>query len=199
MPQLVLLDTCSYLRLAKRVRPAIGISFGQRGYVLTIHRFVEDEVHRNPRLRNNFPWFDDSEFAEERLAKQIRLTQDEKDNVALVQDVLHGTVITEVELYTSGGRSPPGSTDCWLLALAQVKNAIVVTDDMGVYQLGTAFGIPIWHGYELLDKLRSAKVVGRELIVEIYDALEANRDLPKQWLSAKHTTFSKIFGSLPSS
>ena len=41
---LVLLDTNAYLRLAKRVRPVIGIKFGQKGYVLTIHRFVEDEV-----------------------------------------------------------------------------------------------------------------------------------------------------------
>lgn len=69
---LVLLDTNAYLRLAKRVRPAVGIKFGQMNYVLTIHKSVEDEVHRNPRLRANYPWFDGKEFAEERLAKQVR-------------------------------------------------------------------------------------------------------------------------------
>lgn len=195
MSQLVLLDTCSYLRLAKRVRPAVGVEFGQKGYVLTIHRSVEDEVRRSSRLRNTFPWFDDDEFAEERLAKQIRLTGAEKDEIKIVQGILQGTVLTEVDLYSMGGRSPPGFTDCWLLALAQVKDAIVVTDDMGMHQLAEAFGLPVWHGFELLDKLRSAKVVDRELIIEIYDALEANRDLPKQWAIAKHTTFVKIFGS----
>jgi len=38
----VLLDTNAYLRLAKRVRPAIGIKFGQKDYVLTVHRTTED-------------------------------------------------------------------------------------------------------------------------------------------------------------
>lgn len=66
---LVLLDTNAYLRFAKRVRPAVGIKFGQKEYVLTIHKSVEDEVHRNPRLRATYPWFDGQEFASERLAK----------------------------------------------------------------------------------------------------------------------------------
>jgi hypothetical protein len=44
---LVLLDTNAYLRLAKRVRPAVGVVFGHKGYVLTIHKSVEDEVHRS--------------------------------------------------------------------------------------------------------------------------------------------------------
>lgn len=191
---LVLLDTNAYLRLAKRVRPAVGIKFGQKGYVLTIHRSVEDEVHRNPRLRATYPWFNGHEFASERLAKQIRLTEAEKASIQAAQSVLHGWVLADPEPYTTGGRSPPGSTDCWLLALGQVKPAIVVTDDLGMHALAKDFGILIWHGYELLDKLRSAKVVDPPLIREIYDALEANSDIPKTWQEAKHTVFLKIFG-----
>lgn len=89
---LVLLDTNAYLRLAKRVRPAVGIKFGQKGYVLTIHKSVEDEVHRNPRLRATYPWFDGQEFASERLAKQIRLSEADKASVLAAQSVLHGWV-----------------------------------------------------------------------------------------------------------
>lgn len=191
---LVLLDTNAYLRLAKRVRPAVGVKFGQKGYVLTIHKSVEDEVHRNPRLRATYPWFDGQEFASERLAKQIRLSEADKASIHAAQSVLHGWVLADPEPYTSGGRSPPGTTDCWLLALGQVKPAIVVTDDLGMHALAKDFGILVWHGYELLDKLRSAKVVDAPLIREIYKALEDNRDLPKTWKAAKHTVFLKIFG-----
>ncbi|MBV8617873.1 MAG: hypothetical protein JOY84_03340 [Curvibacter sp.] len=191
---LVLLDTNAYLRLVKRVRPAVGVKFGQKGYVLTIHKSVEDEVHRNPRLRATYPWFDGQEFVSERLAKQIRLSDAEKANIQAAQSVLHGWVLADPEPYTSGGRSPPGSTDCWLLALGQVKPAIVVTDDLGMHALAKDFGIRVWHGYELLDKLRSAKVVDPPLIREIYEALEANGDLPKTWQEAKHGVFLKIFG-----
>ena len=194
---LVLLDTNAYLRLAKRVRPVVGIKFGQKGYVLTVHRSVEDEVRRSPRLRANYPWFDGEEFASERLAKQIRLTPAEKTAIDAARSVLHGWVLADPDSYTSGGRSPPGPTDCWLLALGQVKPAIVVTDDLGMHALANEFRIDVWHGYQLLDKLRSAKVVDAALIREIYEALEANGDLPKAWANAKHTMFLKIFGSRP--
>jgi hypothetical protein len=191
---LVLLDTNAYLRLAKRVRPAVGVVFGQKGYVLTIHKSVEDEVHRSARLKALYPWFDGQEFANERIAKQIRLTTDEKASVQVAQSVLHGWVLSDPSRYTTGDRSPPGPTDCWLLALAQVKSAIVVTDDLGMHELAGDFSIAVWHGYELLDKLRSAKVVDGPLIREIFEALETNRDLPKTWLVAKHSVFLKIFG-----
>ncbi len=49
---LVLLDTNAYLRLAKRVRPAVGVVFGHKAYVITVHRSVEDEVHRSARLKS---------------------------------------------------------------------------------------------------------------------------------------------------
>ncbi len=70
----------------------------------------------------------------------------------------------------------------------------MVTDDLGMHLLAKEFGIVIWHGYELLDKLRSAKVVDPPLIRKIYEALEVNDDIPKTWQEAKHTLFLKIFG-----
>lgn len=47
---LVLLDTNAYLRLAKRIRPMLGISFGQKGYVLTILKQVEEEASLGKQL-----------------------------------------------------------------------------------------------------------------------------------------------------
>jgi hypothetical protein len=64
-----------------------------------------------------------------------------------------------------------------------------------MHALAKEFGISIWHGYELLNKLRSAKVVDGPLIREIFDALELNNDLPKSWREAKYTVFRKVFGS----
>lgn len=189
----VLLDTNIYLRLAKRIRPAVGREFGQVPYVLAILKAVEDEVHRSARLKFLNPWFDEPEFAKERLAKQIRLTAAEKQELALVSGVLMGTVQTDVGRYTTG-QSPPGATDCWLLAYGQVKGAVVVTDDLGMHTLAFDFGLKVWHGFELLAKLRTAKVVDNELIREIYDALERNGDLTATWRTAKYKEFSRLFG-----
>lgn len=191
----VLLDTNTYLRLAKRIRPAVGRQFGQVPYVVVILKAVEDEVHRSPRLKFHNPWFDEPEFAQERLAKQKRLSADDKSAMTLVQDVLLGMVQMEVDKYTSHGRHPPGATDCWLLAYAQVKNAVVVTDDLGMHTLASEAGLKVWHGFELLAKLKTARVVDNELIREIYDALERNGDMTETWRQAKHREFARIFGT----
>jgi len=190
----VLLDTNTYLRLAKRIRPAVGREFGQVPYVLVILKAVEDEVHRSARLRFLNPWFDELEFAQERLAKQTRLNTAEKQDLKLVQDVLLGTVQLDVAKYTTG-RSPPGATDCWLLAYGQVKGAIVVTDDLGMHTLAADAGLKVWHGFELLAKLRTAKIVDNDLVREIFDALERNGDMTETWREAKHKEFSRIFGN----
>lgn len=191
---LVLLDTNSYLRLAKRVRPAIGVQFGQLDYVLTVHKTTEDEVHRSPRLRFLFPWFDEEEHASERMGKQIRLSAVERAQVEAAQSVLRAPVLEDPLKFMVGKRQPPSESDCFLLAVGQVKSAIVVTDDLGMHDLAIEFALSVWHGWELLHKLFSAGIVDRVLVQEIYTALEDNRDLPETWLLVKHTKFTKVFG-----
>lgn len=194
---LVLLDTNAYLRLAKRVRPMLGAKFGQKEYVLTVLKEVETEVHRNPTLRFRYPWFDVQEFSDERLAKAVRLSAEERAKIDAAQSVLHNAVLGDVAKYTRHGRSPPSSVDCRLLAFGQVRPAIVVTDDLGMHDLAAEFEIDIWHGPDLLSKMRSAKMVTNALVREIYDALERNSDLTETWAAAKHTMFVKVFGPAP--
>jgi len=194
---LVLLDTNAYLRLAKRVRPMLGVRFGRKDYVLTILRDVEDEVHRSSRLRSKFPWFEQGDLRTERLSKQVRLSAAEKQQLADAQSVLHGYVLSDMDRYIGGGRSPPSSTDCRVLAFGQIRPAIVVTDDLGMHLLAHDFEIAVWHGWELLAKMRTAKVVDNDLIREIYAALERNGDLTDTWKAVRHTEFARIFGKGP--
>jgi hypothetical protein len=195
---LVLLDTNAYLRLAKRVQPLLGVAFGQKQYVLTVLEDVENEVHRNPRLRIHYPWFDaDESLASERLARRLRLTRDEKPELEAAARFLHDWVLQDVRRFTAGGRSPPSLTDCRALALGQLRPAIVVTDDLGMHELAQEFGIGVWHGFELLAKMRTAKGVSDDLVREIYAALEANGDLTATWRAAKHTVLAKVFGRGP--
>jgi hypothetical protein len=177
----------------------LGVKFGHKEYILTVLKDVETEVHRNPTLRARYPWFDGDDLRSERLAAQVRLTQDDKDRLEAAQSVLQGWVLDNLDSYMTNGRSPPGEVDCRVLAYGQIRPAIVVTDDLGMHQLASDFDIPVWHGWELLSKMRSAKVVLPELIREIYEALENNGDLTKTWREAKHTAFIKVFGPAPDS
>jgi len=127
---LALLDTNTYLRLAKRIRPLLGVEFGQKPYVLRVLKDVEDEVRRNRTLQFKFPWFDDEDFGAERDAAQIRLKAEERTLLDNTQSVMRGHVLSDVDRYTTGGRQPPSDTDCRVLAFGQVREAIVVTDDL---------------------------------------------------------------------
>ena len=191
---LVLLDTNTYLRLAKRVQPLLGKKFGQKDYVLTILKDVEDEVLRSPRLKYIYPWFDTVNLADERLAHSPRLSVDEKAKLAAAASVLHGLVQMDAARFMTKGRSPPSYVDCRVLAFGQIRPAIVVTDDLGMHELANMLDIEIWHGPELMKKMLSAKTVTSGLVREIYAALEANNDLTQTWIAAKHTAFVKLFG-----
>jgi len=192
---LALLDTNTYLRLAKRIRPLLGVEFGQKPYVLTVLKDVEDEVRRSRTLQFKFPWFDNEDFGAERDAAQIRLKADEKQLLENIRSVMRGHVLGEIDRYTKDGRQPPSDTDCRVLAFGQVREAIVVTDDLGMHLLAEDFEIPVWHGWQLLAKMKTAKVVDNDLVRAIYEALEANGDLTKTWMDAKHMEFARIFGS----
>lgn len=194
---LVLLDTNTYLRLAKRIRPMLGVSFGQKNYVLTVLKVVETEVRRNPRLSFKHPWFDLEDFSRERDAAHICLTAAEKIALENAQGILLGFVRLDLDKYITGGRSPPSPTDCRILAFGQIRSAIVVTDDLGMHLLAADFEIPIWHGWQLLSKMKAAKLISNDLIRDIYDALERNGDLTVTWINAKHKEFQRIFGKLP--
>lgn len=187
---LVLLDTNVYLRLAKRVRPLLGECFGNKDYKLTILKDVEDEVKQSGRLKFLFPWFNGDDFKDERDHYRFRLSKNDKETLDRTTDLLRQHVLSQADQY----KTPPSIVDCKVLAFGQIKEAIVVSDDLSMHTLAKEFELDIWHGYELLHKMRAATFIGNELIREIYEALENNSDLPKTWKEAKHTTFKKVFG-----
>jgi hypothetical protein len=62
-----------------------------------------------------------------------------------------------------------------------------------MHLLAKDFRLAIWHGWELLAKLRTAKKVTDDLIREIFEALEANGDLTATWSAAKRGHFKRLF------
>jgi hypothetical protein len=131
------------------------------------------------------------------MAQRIRLSREEREDLDAAAQFLRDWVLLNVQRFTTGGRSPPGSTDCRVLAFGQVRPAIVVTDDLGMHDLASEFGIAVWHGFELLAKLRTAKVINDDLVRDIYAALEVNGDLPVSWREARHTVLARLFGRGP--
>ena len=66
MPQSkILVDTNSYLRLAKSIRPLLFVPFGDKEYCLYILSELNEEL-KTSKLDNKFPWTQEDEFIENR-------------------------------------------------------------------------------------------------------------------------------------
>lgn len=168
----------------------LGVKFGQKEYVITILPEIEKEVLRSSRLMHNFPWFlTDKEIASERLSRQLKFTKEEKQSIDNATSVIYNWVLMNAQNY----KNPPSPTDCKVLALGQIRNAIVVTDDLSMHTLANEFQIHIIHGYQLLKKMLTAKLVDKVLVKQIYEALEANSDLPRAWIENRDKEFKRVF------
>lgn len=195
MSTTILLDTNAYLRLAKRIQPLLGKKFNPaKDYVLVVLREVADEVHRQPRLVRQYPWFDGPEYTEERKAHGVRLSKDQKNGATENKKFLLSHVAQNARAYLLHGRDPPGDVDCYVLGVAMACNWCVATDDENMHALGKDFEVKCLYAFDVLHKLLSADMIDKAKVIEIYEALETNGDLPARWIDAKGKLFKKVFG-----
>ncbi|WP_449465652.1 hypothetical protein [Stenotrophomonas humi] len=195
MTTTILLDTNAYLRLAKRIQPLLGKKFNPaKDYVLVVLREVTDEVHRQPRLVRQYPWFDGPKYTEERKAHGVRLSKDQKNEAIENKKFLLSHVARNARAYLLHGRDPPGDTDCYVLGVAMACSWCVATDDENMHALGKDFEVKCLYAFDVLHKLLSADMIDKAKVIEIYEALEINGDLTARWTDAKDKLFKKIFG-----
>lgn len=189
----ILLDTNAYLRIAKRVRPLLGVPFGRKNYELLILAEVEKEVKANRRLRRTYPWFDDDEHKDERLARALRLAKEQRQSIAQTAQFLLDQVAEDARRFIADGGSPPGETDCYVLAVAIELSCSLASDDEPLCRLAADHGIEAIRCYEVVHRLHAAKKLTSLEVVELYEALERNGDLTRRWIEARGGLLKKIF------
>ena len=57
----VILDSCSYFRLAQSIRPLLKNEFGKEKYCLGVIKELEEEYEKNPTLKHKFFWVNQNE------------------------------------------------------------------------------------------------------------------------------------------
>ncbi|WP_213602994.1 hypothetical protein [Pseudoxanthomonas japonensis] len=192
----ILLDTNAYLRLAKRIRPLLGVKFNPRmQYQLIVLPEVEGEVLQNPRLKSHYPWFMEDDHRNERRSARVKLSADDKDQIEKDTAFMKRLLGRNAAAYIQGGRSPPGPADRHVLAVALLRGWCVATDDEGMHVLAKDLDIKIFYCFEVLHKMLSAEMVDKDLVIDIYDALERNNDLTVRWKEARTKLFKKVFPS----
>lgn len=145
-----LLDTCSYLRLAKSIRPLLNVAFEDKSknkaFRLLIHKDLVHEIERSQRLQGKFPWVNDKEFADDKKAV-LHLTAQEQNSISKQETVVHEIALDE-SIHTS-----PIDERC--LTTAFCKGIYLISDDKGIHELAKIFDFEekLWTTLHILRRL----------------------------------------------
>lgn len=169
MPQSkILVDTNSYLRLAKTIRPLLFVPFGSSEYCLYILPELNDELC-SCRLENLFPWTFEDEYRENRKHFPT-VSRKQKKSIEQTFGYLWDYVLTELP--------GPSEVDALYIAYGLELDVPVVTDDKDMTQLAGEFGAPVMRTLELLKVMYDCNHVSLEAIKGLCEYWRYSRDMP---------------------
>ncbi len=164
----ILVDTNTYLRLAKSIKPLLGVPFGQEAFCLTIIPELNDEL-AGKRLQSKFHWIDDDEYLAERTYFP-QLSKKQKKEVDRGFDVIWDYVTTEFP--------GPSRVDVRYVAYAAELECVLVTDDQDMGELAATFGLQVIPTLQLLKMLVDCGHVPLETAKGLLDYWRYLDDVP---------------------
>jgi hypothetical protein len=160
MPQSkILVDTNTYLRLAKTIRPLLFIPFGNNEYCLYILPELNEEL-KNHKLQNKFYWVTEDEFIQNRQHFP-NIGQKQKKTIDQTFEYLWDYVQTDLP--------GPSRVDTLYVAYAIELNIPVVTDDQDMTALANAFDAKVMSTLELLKIMLDCGHTDMKIIQGLYD------------------------------
>jgi len=185
MPQSkILLDTNTYIRLAKSIHPLLDTPFGDENYCLYVLKELDDEFSRSARLQSQYSWVEDKEFQNNRK-KRLVLSKKNKREIELTLDFLRQHKIDN-QLSVS-------EVDILYLAYGLVLDIYVVSDDTDMLELANIYKIKTKKTQELLHLMFECNHVDMEKVRQIAAYWEYISDKPANF----RQDYIEIFGEKP--
>ena len=182
MPQnKILIDTNSYLRLAKQIHPLLFSEFGENRNCLYTDSSIEDEWYAQPRLKRKFPWFEDEEFDSNR-SRVLSMSKADRRQVDISFD--------HIWAYSLEACPGPSKVDARLLAIAHTLSIPIVTDDDPMRTLANEFELHTMCTLELMKLMLDAGHVDLSKVDSIYAYWSYDQDLPKN----HRRDYKRLFG-----
>lgn len=180
----ILLDSNSYFRLAKSIRPLLFQEFGENRFSLYVLEELEREYARSPRLQNQFAWVNDPEYRENRQ-KRLALSRQQKKELATVYDFMWRHVQTDLP--------GPSRTDVIALSHGYVLGIAVVTDDVDMIALANVFKVRIFKTLELLKLMLDSGHIDMAMVRRIAAYWSYEDDRPTDY----YRDYRRLFGEEP--
>jgi len=185
MPQSkILLDTNSYIRLARSLHPLLDTPFGDDDYCLYVLKELDDEFSRSKRLKTQYSWVDGDEFQENRK-KRLTLSRKNKREIELTVDFLRQHKIDN--------RLSVSEVDIIYLANGYALDIYVVSDDTDMLEVADAFSIKTKKTQELLHLMLECGHIDMTKVRQIAAYWEYISDKPANF----RQDYIDIFGEKP--
>jgi hypothetical protein len=170
-PRVVLLDSCSYFRLARSIHPLLAGTFGPPPpYSLFVLSDLDDEYLTSSRLKNKFEWVNAREYRDDRSAKKYKCRGKWAAEA--------GTSFSFLAAYARDNGFMLAPEDLKALAVGFVRHIPVVSDDRALRQVATTHGVECWETMKLLKLMVDCGRITISKVNEILEYLDNENDLP---------------------
>ncbi|MEI7900579.1 MAG: hypothetical protein WCK89_10010 [bacterium] len=173
-PQVVLLDSNAYFRLAQSIHPLLGQIFGPPPpFSLFVLEVLDREFASNRRLQNKFEWVNQKVYKEDRRRNTYEVKG--SDWVAKVE-----TAYSFFAGYVRMNKLSASPEDIRALAIGRVKQFPVVSDDRDIRDLAAMFNVTCWWSLDLLKLMQNHSRIGRGEVIQTVEYWNEQNDLPRK-------------------
>ncbi len=164
----ILLDTNSYLRLAKSIFPLLATPFGASKYTLYIHKELNNELKRSSRLQNKFSWINDKDYLKNR--KALAIPKHLQKDIELAYDHIWN--------YQNEEGKSLSREDIYCIATALICQIPLITDDQGMLEVAKEFRVKSFPTLYLMKLMLENKYIELKKIEEIIEYWKYLNDIP---------------------
>lgn len=144
MSATVIVDTCSYLRLAQSISPFLKVPFCDKKYILGVIKDLHDEYKKNPKLKNKFGWVEQAEYVKNRQ-RCFKIHSEKQIEINNAYYFIKETAREE--------RLTTGKVDVTALAHAYILELPIVSDDEDLLALAKIYDITTYTSLKLMKIL----------------------------------------------
>lgn len=177
----ILLDTNSYLRLARSIHPLLQTEFGRQKFCCYVLQQVDQELGRSSRLQSLFAWAMEDEFSENR---QRRLSISRKEGAAIANAAEY------IWEHVQAGQRGLSRTDVLCVAHGLVLGVPIISDDEPMLRVADTFQVNAMKSLDLLKLMLECEHINMNKVREVVGYWTFARDAP----SGVRPHYRRLFG-----
>jgi hypothetical protein len=180
----VIVDSCSYFRLAQSIHPLLKIPFEKEKLCLGVIEELDKEYEKNQSLKTRFYWVKEKEYSDNRkncFSPNPKRRSEIKHAFFFIRD------------FARENQFGLSAVDIVGLAYAYVLKIPVVTDDSEMLEVAKEFEVKSYKTLEIMKSMVDSGFLKMKLIRTIVSYWIYQNDTPKSF----RKDFKRIFSEDP--